>query len=260
MLQRDPSAGIIPPAGTFSIASPAERKEKSCPLPYTNSKESLPREAGRGEKGMSELSRARDAALDRYEQLLLLKEDMERECFRLEQEHTREFGKEVLEIFRLEIECARKVKAIEYCRMYLDRGLEPDGEALQQHVQQETQELIGHLHAMQRTWRNAMDAAEAGGEGLEAVKPLHPGIRKRTHPDIPDVEEKIRELEWEIREIRSKDPYQYKNLFSRPELVGEKHLDLQRQAEEYRQYSAQLEEKLGSILPEGTLLIWSHEW
>jgi hypothetical protein len=74
------------------------------------------------------------------------------------------------------------------------------------------------------------------------------------------VPEKIRELEWEIREIRSKDPYQYKNLFSRPELVGEKHLDLQRQAEEYRQYSAQLEEKLGSILPEGTLLIWSHEW
>ncbi len=209
---------------------------------------------------MSELSRARDAALDRYEQLLLLKENLERECFRLEQEHTREFGKEVLEIFRLEIECARKVKAIECCRMYLDRGLEPDGEALQQHVQQETQELIGHLHAMQKTWRNAMDAAEAGGEDLEAVKPLHPGIRKRTHPDIPDVEEKIRELEWEIREIRSKDPYQYKNLFSRPELVGEKHLDLQRQAEEYRQYSAQLEEKLGSILPEGTLLIWSHEW
>ena len=45
--------------------------------------------------------------------------------------------------------------------------------------------------------------------------------------DIPDVEEKIKKLEWEIREIRSKDPYQYKNLFSKPELVKEKHLDLQ---------------------------------
>ena len=76
----------------------------------------------------------------------------------------------------------------------------------------------------------------------------------------PDVEEKIKKLEWEIREIRSKDPYQYKNLFSKPELVREKHLDLQRQAEEYRQYSAQLDEKLSMILPEGSFLFWSDEW
>lgn len=78
--------------------------------------------------------------------------------------------------------------------------------------------------------------------------------------DIPDVEEKIKKLEWEIREIRSKDPYQYKNLFSKPELVKEKHLDLQQQAEEYRQYSAQLDEKLSMILPEGSFLFWSDEW
>ena len=78
--------------------------------------------------------------------------------------------------------------------------------------------------------------------------------------DIPDVEEKIKKLEWEIREIRSKDPYQYKNLFSKPELVKEKHLDLQQQAEEYRQYSAQLDEKLSMILPEGSFLFWSDKW
>ena len=74
------------------------------------------------------------------------------------------------------------------------------------------------------------------------------------------MEEKIKKLEWEIREIRSKDPYQYKNLISKPELVREKHLDLQRQAEEYRQYSAQLDEKLSMILPEGSFLFWSDEW
>ena len=78
--------------------------------------------------------------------------------------------------------------------------------------------------------------------------------------NIPDVEEKIKKLEWEIRDIRSRDPYLYKNLFSKPELVQEKHLDLQRQAEEYRQYSAQLDAKLSSILPEGSFLLWSDEW
>ena len=83
---------------------------------------------------------------------------------------------------------------------------------------------------------------------------------KKVSLNIPDVEEKIKKLEWEIREIRSKDPYQYKNLFSKPELVREKHLDLQRQAEEYRQYSAQLDEKLSMILPEGSFLFWSDEW
>ena len=79
-------------------------------------------------------------------------------CFQLEQEYTREFGKEVLEIFHLQIECARKVKTIEFCQMYLNRGQDPDGEALQQYVQQETQELIDHLHAMQKTYENAKDA------------------------------------------------------------------------------------------------------
>ena len=67
---------------------------------------------------MSELSRANDASLDRYEKLLLLKNDLKKECFQLEQEYTREFGKEVLEIFHLQIECARKVKTIEFCQMW----------------------------------------------------------------------------------------------------------------------------------------------
>jgi hypothetical protein len=41
--------------------------------------------------------------------------------------------------------------------------------------------------------------------------------------------------------------------------VKERHLDLQRQAEEYRQYGARLEERLNAILPEGTFLFWSDE-
>lgn len=74
------------------------------------------------------------------------------------------------------------------------------------------------------------------------------------------MEEKIKKLEWKIREIRSGEPYQYRNLFSGPELVKEKHLDLQRQAEEYRQYSARLDEKLSLMLPAGTFIFWGDEW
>ena len=44
---------------------------------------------------MDERSRAENAALDRYEKLILLKNELKKECFQLEQEHTREFGKEV---------------------------------------------------------------------------------------------------------------------------------------------------------------------
>lgn len=261
---------------------------------------------------MSELSRAKDATHDRYEKLLLLKNDLKKECFQLEQEYTREFGKEVLELFRLQIECARKVKTIEFCQMYLNRGLDPDEETLQQYVQQETQELIDHLHAMQKTYKNARDATEISKEELKTIKTMYHGIARQIHPDIhpelaeveelqdlwnqvyiayqcndleqlkeldllisvtlagisekrvslniPDVGKKIKKLEWEIREIRSRDPYQYKNLFSKPERMREKHLDLQRQAEEYRHYSAQLDEMLSMILPEGSFLFWSDEW
>ncbi len=261
---------------------------------------------------MSELRYSGDAALDRYEKLILLKNDLKKECFQLEQEHTREFGKEVLEIFHLQIECARKVKAIEFCQTYLNRGEDPDGEALQQYVQQETQELTEHLHAMQRTYEYAKNSTEVSAEDLDTIKTIYRGIAKQIHPDIhpelaeqeelrdlwnqvntayqcndleqlkelellvsvilsglseqkitveiPDVEERIKKLEWEIREIRSKEPYQYRNLFSKPALVEEKHRDLQRQAEEYRQYSTQLEDRLNAILPEGSFLFWSDEW
>ena len=261
---------------------------------------------------MSELSRAKDPALDRYEKLLLLKNDLKKECFQLEQEYTREFGEEILEIFHWEIECARKVKAIEFCQMYLNRGEDPDGEALQRFVQQETSDLIDHLHDMQRTYETAKKATVVSEEDLKAIRALYREIAKKIHPDIhpelagaeelqdlwnqvniayecndleqlkeldllisvtlagiserkaeldiPDVEERIRKLEWEIRDIRSKDPYQYKKLFSKPDVVRENHLDLQRQAEEYRQYSLQLEERLGAILPEGMFLFWSDEW
>ncbi len=261
---------------------------------------------------MSELRYSRDAALDRYEKLILLKNDLKKECFQLEQEHTREFGKEVLEIFHLQIECARKVKAIEFCQAYLNRGEDPDGEALQQYVELETQALAVHLHAMQRTYENAKNTGEVSAEDLKTIRTIYRGIAKQIHPDIhpelagteglqdlwnqvntayqcndleelkeldvlvsvilsglseqkaavdiPDVEEKIKKLEWEIREIRSGEPYQYRNLFSNPELVREKHLDLQKQADEYRQYSAQLDDRLSSVLPEGSFLFWSDEW
>ena len=261
---------------------------------------------------MHELSRAEGAALDRYEKLILLKNDLERECFQLEQEHTREFGKEVLEIFHREIECARKVKAIEFCQMYVNRGQEPDGEALQQYVQQETSELMIHLDAMRRTWEQAKEAEKVSAADLKTIKTIYRAIAKQIHPDIhpelgemeelrdlwnqvntayqcynleqlreldllvslaltgiteqlvelniPDVEEKIKKLEWEIRDLRSKEPYQYKNLFSKPELVEEKHRELRQQVEEYRQYSLQLEERLNQILPEGVFLFWSDEW
>lgn len=53
--------------------------------------------------------------------------------------------------------------------MYQNRGEDPDGEALQQYVQQETQELIDHLHAMQKTYENAKDATEISEADLKTI-------------------------------------------------------------------------------------------
>ena len=125
---------------------------------------------------------------------------------------------------------------------------------------------LAEIEELQDLWNQVNIAYQCND--LEQLKELDllisvtlAGIsEKKVSLNIPDVEEKIKKLEWEIREIRSKDPYQYKNLISKPELVREKHLDLQRQAEEYRQYSAQLDEKLSMILPEGSFLFWSDEW
>ena len=77
-----------------------------------------------------------------------------------------------------------------------------------------------------------------------------------TDVTIPDIDDKIRELELEIAKILSTDPYQYRYLLSDDEAVEQKKEELRKELAEYKDYGKQLEEILNSLLKEGVKLVW----
>ena len=74
--------------------------------------------------------------------------------------------------------------------------------------------------------------------------------------EIPNLDEKIAELEAEIERIMQTDPYQYKFLLEDPKAIDEKKASLAEEKKSYEEYSKQLDEILGGLLKNGVSLIW----
>ncbi len=73
---------------------------------------------------------------------------------------------------------------------------------------------------------------------------------------IPNINEKIAELEDEIEKIISTDPFQYKFLLADPEMVSDKKMGLKKEIDEYKAYSDQLEEVLKEYVEGGMKISW----
>ncbi|SFB11261.1 hypothetical protein SAMN05216249_109118 [Acetitomaculum ruminis DSM 5522] len=74
--------------------------------------------------------------------------------------------------------------------------------------------------------------------------------------EIPNIDEKIKELEAEIIKIRETDPYQYKFLLEDPEAVEEKKNSLKEEMESYEEYANQLDEILNGLLEKEVSFTW----
>lgn len=74
--------------------------------------------------------------------------------------------------------------------------------------------------------------------------------------EIPDIDEKIRELEDEIKKIRETEPYTYKFLLEDEDAVEEKKRTLREEAEAYEEYSKQLDEIMNELLKGGVEIKW----
>ena len=146
---------------------------------------------------MGELVNLNQPAYDRYEELLLRRAALRKECFQLEQAYTRVFGEAVLRLYRLQIRCAKKKKTIEFCRMSLNRGEEPDEEKLQEFIAQETRELQEHFQKMTKEYETAKSAVKITEADLSKIRTIYRRTAKLLHPDLhPEVaeSEELRDL------------------------------------------------------------------
>lgn len=74
--------------------------------------------------------------------------------------------------------------------------------------------------------------------------------------EIPDIEDKIFELEKEIQHIMDTDPYQYKFLLDDTRAVETKKEDLKKELKTYEDYGRQLDEVLEGIIGSGLKITW----
>ena len=101
---------------------------------------------------------------------------------------------------------------------------------------------------MKELWEKAKTAYECNDlKGLKEAEAViadligkHSG--ERIAIDIPEIEQKIAELEDEIREIISTDPYKFKYLLGDEELMEEKRQSLRESIEDTRKYVRELQE------------------
>lgn len=260
---------------------------------------------------MNEMIKAGDASHNRYVELLLRKSALRKECFLLEQEYTRAFGEDILALYRLQIECAKKKKTIEYCQKAVNRGEEPDEKELQAFILKETKDLREHFRSLSEDYENAKSSGQVTEVELTRIRKIYRRQAKLLHPDlhpevakseelcelwnriaaayacndlkeleelevlvasalaeneadqwkieIPNIEEKIRELEAEITKIMDTDPYQYKFLLEDDEAVKEKKNALWVEIESYKEYESRLDEMLTDVLPTGMIVFWGND-
>ena len=77
-----------------------------------------------------------------YEELLLKRDQLFRECGSIMTSFTKEFGDMITANFELKIECIKKKKTISYCRRRMNRGLAIDTARMNEEIVTEMTNLI----------------------------------------------------------------------------------------------------------------------
>lgn len=239
----------------------------------------------------------------RYEELLLQRDQLEKEACQYMLAYTREFGDLITESFKLKVDCIAIKKSIGFCQAAKNHSKDIDPEELQAFLNQQMAAYQAELRDMIQKNEESKKGTPISAYQAQQIKAIYRRVAKMLHPDIspltkqypeladlfqrvmiayqcndlkelqelevminkaladngvekleiviPDVAEKILELEKEIERILNTEPYLYKGFLADEEKVSAKKQELEKEIEEYKQYKASLESGLKTLIEGG---------
>lgn len=130
----------------------------------------------------------------RYEELLLLRDRLNKEANLYYMAYIREFGDLINRVYEMKIECIKRKKTIAYCQMSANHGEKVDVEKLQQYIEQEMKEYNIHLKGMLKASEEAKASKQISETDVLKIKKIYRELAKLIHPDINPATNEIPQL------------------------------------------------------------------
>lgn len=131
-----------------------------------------------------QLIKVNDGSYERYEKLLLKRDQLEKDAAQILIEYTREFGDLLTEGFEAKIACIRLKKEIAWCQAQLNRGTVIDADAMKQEIDRVMAAFYRELKDMYAETKAAKDSERISAVTVVAVKRIYRKLAKQLHPDI----------------------------------------------------------------------------
>ena len=141
-----------------------------------------------------EIIKVKNADYSRYEELLLIRDQLRKEARIYHGLYVKEFGEHHLALFEKQIACIRKKKLIGYYQMALNRGEAIDQAQIEALLQMEMQAYQKQLQDMIAEREAARKITEISSVTLLQIKRIYRRIAKQLHPDINPKTSEIPEL------------------------------------------------------------------
>lgn len=121
---------------------------------------------------------------ERYEELLLQRDQLEKEAFCYQQAYTREFGELTVEAFRLKVDCISRKKSIAFYIAAKNRGESADKDQLAEFLKQQMAAYQSRLDEMIRERDSAQRGKPISAVRVGEIKKIYRRIAKLLHPDL----------------------------------------------------------------------------
>lgn len=237
---------------------------------------------------------------ERYENLILQKNQYEKDGFYYEMDYDRIFGELLTKSFELKIDCIALKKKIALFIQAQNQGRKITEEDIRNFMEQYMRAYQDQLKELQKKCEEAKKCKMISSFAVAECKTIYRRLARKLHPDmhpevmqddglldlftrimvayecndlkelqrlevlanrameergmsgeaeiyIPDIQERIAELEEEIDFIVNNIPYAYKEILENEEAQEEKKKEIREEIEQYLDYKKTLEEKLEEL-------------